>query len=167
MDLCAELTLRLLRAGQEALNPRSSDIGWVFFPEQRPVGWAEAGDRIEAVPKPAIIAALLESGWVAVSSLERLAADHRSDLEREFANQVQYFSDKLAALALTDHDFIETPDGEFRLSVAEFKRWVREYSVPPIGIGLALSPVPHTGRLLVRPPGGHQAPLGWIAPAAS
>ena len=160
MDACAELTLRLVRAGQEALNPRNSLLDWVFFPEHQHATWSQAREILTAAGKPLIVAPLLESGSVAIWSISALQAQHRTALEREFANQCQYFSEKLAALALDDTDQIETPDGDFTLTVAEFRQWATQYTVS-VGIGMTASPVARTGRILIRPPGGGR-PVGWI-----
>jgi hypothetical protein len=162
MDACAELTLRLVRAGQEALNPRSSMLDWVFFPEHQHATWSQAREILTGAAKPLIVAPLLESGSVAIWSVGAIQPQHRAALEREFANQCQYFNEKLAALALDDTDQIETPDGSFTLSVAELRRWATEYTVP-VGIGMTASPVARRGRILIRPPGGGR-PVGWIEP---
>jgi len=160
MDTCAELTLRLVRAGQEALSPRSSMVDWVFFPEHQHATWAHAREILATADKPLIVAPLLESGSVAIWSISALQPQHRAALEREFANQCQYLNEKLAALALEDTDRIETPDGEFALTVAEFRQWATQYAVF-VGIGMTASPVARRGRILIRPPGGGR-PVGWI-----
>lgn len=158
MDVCAELTLRLVRVGQEALTPRSSMVDWVFFPIHQHATWSQAREILTRAAKPVIVAPLLESGSVAIWSVDAFEPQHRGTLEREFANQVQYFNEKLAALTLKDTDQIETPDGAFTLTVRELRQWATEYTVP-IGIGMTASPMPHRGRILVRPPGGGR-PVG-------
>jgi hypothetical protein len=130
MDACAELTLRLVRTGQEALNPRSSLLDWVFFPEHQHATWSQAREILTAAGKPLIVAPLLESGSVAIWSISALQSQHRAALEREFANQCQYFSEKLAALTLDDTDHVETPDGGFTVTVAELRQWATQYTVP-------------------------------------
>jgi hypothetical protein len=160
MNTWAELTLRLVRAGQEALSPRSSMVDWVFFPEHQHATWAHAREILATADKPLIVAPLLESGSVAIWSISALQPQHRAALEREFANQCQYLNEKLAALALEDTDRVETPDGEFALTVAEFRQWATQYTVP-VGVGMTASPVARRGRILVRPPGGGR-PIGWI-----
>ncbi len=162
MDACAELTLRLVRAGQEALNPRSSRIDWVFFPENRHATWSQARDILAGAAKPVIVAPLLEPGTVALWSIDALQPEHRIAAEREFANQWEYLNEKLATLALGDTDQIETPDSAFTLTVAEFRQWAKQYAVD-VGISITASPVARTGRLLIRPPGGGR-PVGWLEP---
>ena len=158
-DTCAELTLRILRAGQEALNPLSSMIDWIFFPEGKHTTWSEAREILAAASKPLIVAPLLESGSLAIWSASALPKQ-RASLERDFANQRQYFNEKLAVLGLSDSDFVETPDGGFTVTVAEFRRWATEYAVH-VAIGMIASTVLRTARLTIRPPGGGR-PIGWI-----
>lgn len=161
MDLCAELTLRLIRIGQEALDPRSSMIDWTFFPEMRRASWSDARDILVAAPKPALVAALVEPGAVALWTSTALEGESRSALEYQVANQCEYYNEKLAGLGLVDSDEIETPDSEFRLPVSEFRRWATEYCISSIGVGMTASQSPRIGRLLVRVPGGGQPPVGW------
>lgn len=165
MDPCAELTLRLIRTGQEALDPRSSLVGWVLFPEMKQVSWSEARDALTSAPKPVLVAALIEPGAMALWGTDALGQQGRAALESQIRNQSAYYDAKLSALSLGGSDAIETPDGEFRLSVAEFTRWTCEYCTTVIGVGLESSPSPGTGRLLVRRPGGHQPPIGLVEPA--
>ena len=161
MDACAELTLRLARAAQEALNPRSSLVDWFFFPTHRRRNWSDAAKELAGARKPAVVAPLLEPGSIALWSLDELPSLDRSRVEREFANQRDYLSGKLESLNLKDEDHVETPDGEFRIVVADFRRWAAEYSIA-VGIGMAASPNPRTGRILIRPPGGGGPPVGWV-----
>jgi hypothetical protein len=133
-------------------------LDWVFFPEHQHATWSQARQILTGAAKPLIVAPLLESGSVAIWSVSALEPQHRTLLQGEFANQVQYFNEKLAALALNDTDQIETPDGTFTLTVRELRQWATEYTVP-IGIGMTASPVVRRGRILIRPPGGGR-PVG-------
>jgi hypothetical protein len=130
------------------------------------VSWSEARDILASAPKPALVAALIEPGAIALWSMAALDHQGRAALEHQIRNQSEYYDAKLSALGLATSDAIETPDGEFRLSVAEFKRWARDYCITVIGVGMGTSPSPGVGRLLVRRPGGHQAPIGWVDPAS-
>lgn len=160
MDVCAELTLRLVRAGQEALSPCSSMVDWDFFPEHRHATWSQAREILTGAAKPLIVAPLLESGSAAIWSVGALQPQRRTVFEREFANQSEYFNEKLAALGLDDTDQIETPDGTFTLTVAEFRQWATQYTVL-VGISVTATPVARRGRILIRPPGGGRPPVGW------
>jgi hypothetical protein len=162
MDVYAELTLRLVRAGQEALNPRSSMVDWVFFPDHQRATWSQARAILAEATKPLIVAPLLESGSVAIWSVSALQPQHRTVLEREFTNQCEYFNEKLVGFALDDSDQIETPDGTFTITVAEFRQWATQYTVF-VGISITATPVARRGRILIRPPGGGR-PVGWIDP---
>lgn len=159
MDACSQLTLRLVRAAQEGLEPRSAPIDWTFYPELRRATWPEAAQILEEAPKPLLVAALLESGSVTVWNVKTLQERYRTKIERELANQGQYFSQKIAGLGLSESDPIETPYGDFILSVAEFRVWANEYAVP-FGVGMIPSPHPNRGRFIVLPAGGHRAPIG-------
>ena len=161
MDACAELTLRLVRAAQEALKPRSSLLGWHFFPEGRKVTWPEAREILAAAPKPLLVAPLVEPGTIAFWSIAALPSRGLGVSDSHFANGRQFFGERLEWMKLTDADFVEAPDGEFRVSVADFKQWLADYTVP-IGIGMNKSPRPHTARITVRLPGGGGPPVGWV-----
>lgn len=160
MDVCAELTLRVIRLVQETEQLYSTSVQWVFFPVGRHARWADARDILAATPKPVLVAALLEPGWIAVWSLGEMSVQDRARAESELENQCGYFDDKIRRLGLGDSDRIAltTFAGEFTMSVADFQRWVREYALS-VGISLDKSKVAGTGRIVVRPPGGGR-PLG-------
>jgi hypothetical protein len=166
MDRCAEMTLRLVRTGQEALDPRSSLIGWTLFPSIKQMSWSEARDILASAPKPVLVAALIEPGAIALWSMAELEHQGRAALEYQIRNQSEYYDAKLRAIGLATADAIETPDGEFRLSMSDFKQWTHDYCMTVIGVGMGISPSPGVGRLLVRRPGGHQPPIGWIDPVS-
>jgi hypothetical protein len=158
--MCAEFTLRLVRVAQEALNPLSSMRDWIFFPEHQHATWAQAREVLTQSKKPLIVAPLLESGAVAVWSIDSLQPQDRAPLEREFANQCKYFNEKLAAFGLGGSDQIETPDGAFRVTAGELRQWATQYTVP-VGIGMTASQAGRGGRILIRPPGGGR-PVGLV-----
>jgi len=141
-------------------------VGWSLFPEMKQVTWSEARNTLGVAPKPLLVAALIEPGAIALWTMAALEHQGRAALEYQIRNQSEYYDAKLGALGLATSDAIETPDSEFRLSVAEFKVWAREYCITVIGVGMGTSPSPGVGRLLVRRPGGHQAPIGWVDPAS-
>jgi hypothetical protein len=161
LDPCAELTLRIVRMSQEALNPLSSLADWCFLPENRHARWADAREILSRSPKPTLIAPLVEPGMIVVWSLDSVQADVRQNWEREFANQCEYFDEKLKAFGLGDADGVTLtgPTGEYRITVADFGRWARDYAIPVAAIGLKKSSAAHEARILIRPPGGGR-PLG-------
>lgn len=161
VDGCAEFTLRLVRAGQEALSPRSSLRNWFFLPEPREASWSEAREILAGAAKPLIVAPLLEPGCIAIWSVSTIEPARRARVDHELANQCAYWDEKLAVAKLDDTDHIETPDGLFTLTVAEFRRWAAEYAVS-IGIGMGASPLAGTGRIHIMLPGGGGPPVGWV-----
>jgi hypothetical protein len=167
VDPCAELTLRLIRTGQEALGPMTSRVGWTFYPELKSASWAEARDILAAVPKPAIVAAIVEPGMLALWSMDALGERGRDALAYQIRNQCAYYDEKLTAVGVDATGEIETPDGDFRLSVAAFRQWAQDYCIAGIGIGMEPGPTPQTGRLLVRPPGGSRPFIGSIESTAT
>jgi len=160
MDACAELTLRIVRLVQEHHNPRSSLAYWFFFPEFRKATWTEAREILTAAPKPLLVAPLMESGALATWSISRLESDQRVAAEQQFANQQEYFSEKLRPLQLGDADSIrlDTPAGNLDLLLPDFQRWVRDYAIS-VGISVNRDSDSRVGRLIIRPPGGGR-PLG-------
>jgi len=163
MDSRAEFTLRIARAAQEALDPRSSMIDWVFFPEHRHVTWPQASEILDKASKPLLVAPLLEPGTIAIWSVNSLRPEQQAALQQEFVNQDEYLSKKLVKIGLSESDYVETPDGLLRITVGDFRRWATEYAVT-FGISLTRSLDPHIGRILIRPPGGGRPPIGWIDP---
>ena len=160
MDVRAELTLRIIRLAQETESLNRTNVEWVVFPDGRRASWADARDILAATPKPVLIAALLEPGWIAMWCLSDMSPAERARAESELENQCAYFDDKLRRFGLGDDDRIAltTLAGEFTMSVADFKRWLREYALS-MGISLDKSKVAGTGRVVVRPAGGGR-PLG-------
>ena len=160
MDVCAEFTLRIIRLAQETVQLNRTSVEWMFFPEGRHGPWTAARDILAATPKPVMIAALLEPGAIAMWSVDEMLPSERARAEHEFANQSAYFEEKLSLLGLGNGDSIAltTLAGEFTMTVADFRRWMREYALS-LGVGLDRSSVSGTGRISVRPPGGGR-PLG-------
>lgn len=161
MDVCAELTLRIIRLVQEHDLLNRSSVGWHFFPGYRHAPWSTARDILAAAPKPLIVAALVEPGALAMWSVgEMRPSEERDSCEHAFANQCAYFDEKLRLLGLGDGDAIalRTPAGEFMMTVADFRRWMSEYALS-VGLSLESSAV-GAGRIIVRLPGGGRPPLG-------
>lgn len=161
MDTRAELTLRLVRIAQEALQPHSSLVDWMLFPHYRHARWTDARQLLATAAKPVLVVPLLEPGCLSFWSARDLTPDARRQLEDELANQRQYFASRLDGYALTRPAFVESPDGAYRLPLSDFRKWTAEYCIP-IGLSMTKS-APDTARILVRPPGGHRQPVGWIS----
>ena len=160
MDDCAELTLRVVRFAQERRDLQSSLAHWHFFPGSRRATWSEAREILSVAPKPVIVAALLEPGTLALWHLDDFDASERDGAEHEFANQQAYINEKVSLLGLADDDsvILDATGSVFQTTVAEFKRWAKEYATS-LGITLTRSSDAHIGRILIRPPGGGP-PLG-------
>lgn len=165
MDVCAELTLRIIRLVQEHDRLNRSSVDWHFFPTYRHAPWPAAREILAATPKPLLVAALAEPGWIALWSVGDMRAPERADCEDAFANQRAYFEEKLRVYGLDEGDSIAltTPAGELTMTVADFRRWMREYALS-VGISLDKSSIPGMGRIVVRPSGGGRPWLGVEAP---
>jgi hypothetical protein len=155
MDVCAELTLRIIRLVQEHDDLTRTSVKWHFFPGERHAPWAAARDILSARPKPVIVAALVEPGALALWSVGALHSPERESCERAFASQIAYFGEKLRVLGLEDADAMSltTPAGELAMTVADFRRWMSEYAVS-VGVSLDRSSTSRSGRVVIRPPGG-------------
>lgn len=164
MDHGPELTLRAVRLAQENEQLQRTAVHWHFFPGACHATWGEARELLAATAKPVIVAALVEPGAIALWHVDDVEAAERAGVEHELLNQQRYFDEKLEALGLDDGGSVvlETPAGVLRLTVAEFRRWAREYALS-IGLSLGRSTEPGTARLLIRPPGGGRPPLGLEA----
>lgn len=161
MDIGAELTLQIARLVHERPNPPRSPARWSFWPQGDHVTWAEAREVLATVPKPVIVAPLIEPGVIGLWTTASVTASQRAAFDTQLANQVQYYIEKLAALGLTDAEAVrfEPATPECTLSVSDFFRWTREYIIG-VGMSLAPSPVARVARITVRPPGGGRPPLG-------
>jgi hypothetical protein len=161
MDICAELTLRVARLSQEHKVTRRSLSDWFFVPAFRKATWSEAHDILAAAPKPLIVAPLIEPGYLATWSVEDVDPTQRIGAERHLENLEEYFPEKLRALGLEQAELIlfSAAETELKLTLADFRRWTREYAVA-VGVTVDKTPESGVGRLLVRPPGGGGPPLG-------
>jgi hypothetical protein len=160
MDVCAELTLRIIRLAQETESLSRTWVEWVIFPDGRYASWAGTRDVLAATPKPVMIAALLEPGWIAMWPLADMSAADRAHAGAELENQRDYFDKKLRILGLGNDDrmTLTTLAGELTVSVADFRRWTSEYALS-VGLSIDKSKVAGVGRITVRPPGGGR-PIG-------
>ena len=159
-DTCADFVLHLARLQQEHLRPTSSLVGWVFLPAFREATWSQARELLAAAPKPLVVAPLVEPGYLAVWNLDGVEPDRRATIESLFANQVEYFTEKLkiCGLGQTAVMRLSTPTVTLSISAADFRRWFHEYTV--FGVTVAKTGDPGVGRVLIRPPGGGGPPLG-------
>lgn len=159
MDIPAEFTLRIVRFVQEQ-HVLKSMVGWFFVPEWRHASWPEARELLAVAPKPLIVAALTEPGYIATWSLDDVPSADRDGAARHITNSIEYYAEKLEICGLREADtlVLDMPGEQFHLAVSEFEQWYREYAVS-LGVTVQTTPTPHLGRVLVRPPGGGR-PLG-------
>jgi hypothetical protein len=162
MDSGAELTLQIIRRVQRHSHgeARRFPDSWSFWPRGLRAGWPDARDLLTALPKPILVAPLLEPGMLGLWTDEGFDNAQRHAFAQQLANQVQYYSEKLAALNVP-------PDGQVRfgpavspsaIGVDAFLQWATEYGLS-VGISLAASPDPGVAIITVRPPGGAGPPL--------
>jgi hypothetical protein len=161
MDICAELTLRIVALAQADRQSRRSTREWFFVPEFRHATWPEAQAILAEAPKPLVVAPLIEPGYVAIWPLHRIDEQHRSGAARNMANLEAYYGQKLAACGLSSTARLQlhTEDHDLELSTGDFQRWYREYAIA-VGVTVDKTDQVGIGRLLVRPPGGGAPPLG-------
>ena len=161
MDVGAELTLQMARLIQMRPGSTHSPVGWSLWPHGSRFTWDEARAFLAAAEKPILVAPLVEPGALAVFALGQFPDAQRRQFAAEFANQVQYYKEKLKHLALTDAALLrfEPAASECVLSVSAFIQWAHDYALAA-GISLAPSGEPGVGRITVRPPGGGGPPMG-------
>lgn len=110
MDPCAELTLRLLRIAQEALEPNSSLVDWMILPLLRRADWHQAAQYLTAATKPVLVAPILEPGCFALWSIHEESPGSQRAFELELDEQRRFLTGRLDSLCLTTPGFVETPD---------------------------------------------------------
>lgn len=160
MDLCAELTLQVIRFVQEPRDPPSSPREWVFFPEGRRASWPVARTLLADARKPLMVAPLAEPGMIGSWGIHALKDDHLARAEHGLANQQQWLIEHAAHFGWTPTDIIlfETEADHLELPMAELERWLKEYALP---VGWTVGEGPdkaRPGRLLIRRSHGDWSP---------
>ncbi len=165
MDVCAELTLRLLHLAQH--EDADAPPHWCAFPAFRVLTRSEASALLSEAPKPLVVAPLVEPGYFGIWPVAALGTPQRERAERELANRIEYFDAKVRLLKLGPSAVVKLiPGGDvLEIPLPEFLRWVREYY--PI-VGTSLLPGTHEGAatMIIRRAGGGKPPLGADAAAA-
>jgi hypothetical protein len=120
---------------------------------------------LAAAQKPVVVAPLIDPGYLSVWSLRELAPDQREAAERVLANQLEFYEGKLEAYGLEPADALELslPEAAFRITVAEFLMWARDYAMP-LGVSIEKGADSRVGHLILRVPGGGARPIGWVQP---
>lgn len=160
MDLCAELTLQVIRFVQQPRDQPSSPREWVFVPEGRRAGWPMARTLLAGARKPLMVAPLSEPGMIGSWGIHALKDDDLARAEHGLANQQQWLIEAATHFGWTPTDRIlfETEADQVELSVAELERWLKEYALP---VGWKVGEGPdkdRPGRLLIRRASGDWSP---------
>ena len=102
MDIGAELTLQIVWRAQTHARPDGarSPESWLFWPRGERVDWEGARAMLGALPKPLLVAPLLEPGMLGLWTADALDEPCRQVVARGIANQVQYYADKLTAIGV-------------------------------------------------------------------
>ncbi len=131
MDLCAELTLHVLRFVQSPDDPPVSPAKWHFVPDGVQVAWPEARRLLRDAVKPIIVAPLAEPGMIGTWGVAALTGMARARAEHNLANQVNFLRGFAAEHGLRQDDSIlfETAADRLVLSLAELDRWLHDYGI--------------------------------------
>lgn len=160
MDLCAELTLQVIRFVQAPIEAPHSPLEWVFVREGRRAGWVEARQLLTEAPKPLIVAALSEPGMIGSWGMAALRDQHLARAEHGLRNQQQWLEEKAARFRWSETDVMlfETLADKLELPLSELRRWLKEYAIFA-GWTVGAGPDPaRPGRLLIRNPAGEWSP---------
>lgn len=160
LDLCAELTLQVLRFVQQPADPPCSPLHWLFIPEGRRTGWLEARQLLADAPKPLMVAALSEPGMIGSWGIRALRDHDLARAEHSLINQQQWLEEAATRYrwAAGDKILFETAADSLELPLDELRRWLREYA---IFAGWTVGEGPDAarpGRLFIRKPNGGWSP---------
>lgn len=160
MNVCAELTLRIVRAVQEHHQPPNSMVGWFVVPDFEPMQWPEMRERLTSEAKPLVVAPLVEPGYLSLWPMSALPTEQRDAVAKHLENQQRYFAAKLQQHSLGDADAVRfgTESSDMTMSVPELLRWLGEYAIAT-GLSLRATDDPRVGQIVLRPPGGGRPPV--------
>jgi hypothetical protein len=143
--------------------PPGAPVRWRLWPEGRLLTDPEFAAVLEAMPKPAIVAAHVERGGVTALPLASVVPEARPRLEHEWRNQSRYLGAKLepsTSGAGPTSVLLELDDGELMVSTADLVTWATEYVLTSCGWtvedsgGDSRAPL----RMLLRRPDGTWSP---------
>ena len=156
MDTGAELTLQIVRRAQSYARPEvpQAPDSWLLWPGGERLDWVKTRARLGALAKPLLVAPLLEPGMLGLWSIDTLDEERKQVASHEIANQVRYYTDKLAALGV-DHGPIRFESGtsECEMSPDEFLHWATEYAIN-VGISLEAAADAASARVRILPSRG-------------
>jgi hypothetical protein len=157
----ADLTLRVVRAVQGP--PRGAVVQWFIVPDLEEVGWSGLTRMLAALPKPVVIAPLLQPGMIGVWTIGSLTESQRHIVRRLTKNRVDYFREKLDLLSdapVQTIEFRPEDENKLRMTRTDFERWIRDFSVS-VGITVVSTGDPTMARLIVLLPGSGSSPTGF------
>lgn len=156
MDTGAELTLQNVRRAQSYARPnvpQAPDL-WLLWPGGERLDWVRARARLGALGKPLLVAPLLEPGMLGIWPVDTLDDERNRAVEREVANQVQYYAEKLVALRVKDGPIRFASDSStYEMSRDEFLHWATEYAIN-VGITLEAAADGASARVRILPARG-------------
>ena len=131
MDFGAELTLQIVWRAQTHARPDGarSPESWLFWPRGERVDWEGARAMLGALPKPLLVAPLLEPGMLGLWTADALDEPCRQVVARGIANQVQYYADKLTAIGVEQGPVrFGSETSTYEMSREGFLDWAAEYA---------------------------------------
>jgi hypothetical protein len=172
VDVPAELTLQIACFLQSDGEVPTSPREWFLVPGHggRPGTFAAAAARLAALPKPVVVGALDQPGYVAVWRPDALEAGEQGYVEHTLRNQQAWLTRMLEHLGCGEGARIVFEGWGARVEVptSEVHRWLGEYALT---WGWTLGPptdASHQARLLVLQGGRRWSPGGGCAlPAAT
>lgn len=156
MDTGAELTLQIVRRVQSHARPDLPEAPelWTIWPRGERLDWEGARALLSRLPKPVLVAPLLEPGMLGLWTVDTLDARHRQVVDRGVANQVQYYGDKLTVLDVEQGPVrFGSGTSTCQMTRDEFLHWATEYAIN-VGISLETTADAGIARVRVRPSGG-------------
>ena len=126
MDLCAELTLHVVRFLEQGAGESPFSGRWSFVPSLQTATWPEAQRLLAGARKPLIVAPLLEPGFLGTWTVDSLHGQELAAANHQLSNQQKYFEAKIGHFALDDTDSARFSGGETSLSflVSDLRRWL-------------------------------------------
>ena len=124
---------------------------WVFTPDGVRGDWDTAAEHLAGAPKPLVVAPLQEPGMLGTWSVQALEGGARRRMEHEFENLREFVEECAAQFGLVDHSRVcfGSAAGVVEITLAELRRWVREYAVI-IGLLLRRDPADEVTWLTIR-----------------
>jgi hypothetical protein len=150
MTIGAELTLQISRRVQAHARAELAEFPrlWSLWPRGERLDWDGTRALLDSLPKPLLVAPLLEPGMLGLWEHDPLDEQRRPIVRYGIKNQVQYYADKLAAIGAERGPVRFGPSASrYEMTRDEFLLWATEYA---INVGISLEPADDAGVALVR-----------------